>query len=231
MRLRFRTIPVGGVVLVLIGLLFLWPGEKPEQSQYETPASQRDDDRQGVQPEHRVARPLGSPGVAATRELLVAPQPQADAPATALGAGDESDLPVAAALDQETGWPYATRMRAEQALYESLNQPRMLQAAYMDQFACSDGKCRFELGLLEPMTGGNARVVSDFMNDLDNRLLTDENTAGVQVYLERFRPATDGTGLAIMIIDARGEDQAAVTINEETGAVTIGFPRRRVGDD
>lgn len=134
-------------------------------------------------------------------------------------------------LDHETGWPHATRMRAEQALYEALDQPKVRGAAYMDQFTCGEGKCRFELGLVQPLSGGNAHIASDFMADLDGRLLAHEASSAVQVYLESFSPRADGTGLSILTIDSRSESPASVTVNAETGEATIQFPARPGGDD
>lgn len=231
MGFRSKWMLVGGLVAVATAITVLVVAIRPGDPAQEQRDGQIDRDTLVQVPES--GRPDSADDRVANDAHMLLP---GQGVATDDGTASVDHLPSTrpadtSGLDHETGWTYATRMRAEQALYESLNQPQMRQAAYMDQFACGEGRCRFELGLLEPMSGGNAHVVSDFMNDLDTRLLADENTAGVQVYLERFRPAADGTGLAIMTIDARGEDQATITIDEETGAVSIGFPRRRVGDD
>lgn len=216
------AVVIAAVAVIEISRQHVEPGhsfEKPGQDARSLPAEPEPSSSAGYPRVEEPKAPLAGGQLLAEESRAAMDPPAALLPADAL------------ALDPETGWSYSTRARVEQALYQALDTPEMRGAAYADQLSCGDGKCRFELGLVQPLSTGNAHVVSDFMNDLDTRFLADENTAGVQVYLERFRPATDGTGLAIMIIDARGEDQATVTINEETGAVTIGFPRRRVGDD
>jgi len=102
----------------------------------------------------------------------------------------------------------------------------MRGAAYVDQLACVEGRCRFELGLVQPLSAGNAHLVSDFMADLDARLLADSASSRVQVYLERFSPRTDGTGLAVLTIDSRAESPATLSIDDETGSTTVRFPER-----
>lgn len=150
--------------------------------------------------------------------------PDTDGGTSSTDRRDEPDSADSSGMDHETGWSYATRMRAEHALYETLNQPEIRQAAYMDKFACGDGKCRFELGLVQAR--GAASVVSDFMADFDARLLADDTSAGVQVYLERLGRGADGMGLAVLTIDSRSESSAKIEFNPDTQAPTISFPRR-----
>ncbi|NHA15748.1 hypothetical protein [Thioalkalivibrio sp. XN279] len=178
--------------------------------------------------------PAESPDVdaaTATAELRVLGESMAGSGATSFDRADEPDMQATAALDPETGWSYQTRARAEQALYQALDQPKVRGAAYMDQFSCSEGKCRFELGLVQPMSADTAHLVSDFMSDMDARLLADEASSGVQVHLESFRPRADGTGLSVLTIESRTESPAEVTINQETGEATILFPPRPAGDN
>ncbi len=229
----FRSIGVlvGGLVAVITAIavfgVTIQPGE---------PAQEQRDGQIGrdtlVQ-----ASESGGPQSAGAQVRVEPPMPlaaQEPAPAYGTKSADRLRSPhpaEASGLDHETGWPYATRMRAEQALYEALDQPQVRGAVYMNQLTCGEGKCRFELGLVQPLSGGNAHIVSDFMADLDGRLLAHEASSAVQVYLERFSPRADGTGLSILTIDSRSESPASVTVNAETGEATIQFPARPGGDD
>lgn len=229
----FRSIGVlvGGLVAVIAAIavfgVAIQPGE-PAQEQRDVQA-ERDISVQ--------ASESGRPQSANTRvaneaHMLLPGQGAATDDGTASADRLRSPhLAETSGLDHETGWPYATRVRAEQALYEALDQPKLRGAVYMDQLTCGEGKCRFELGLVQPMSGDNAHLVSDFIADLDARLLAHEASSAVQVYLERFSPRADGTGLSILTIDSRSESPASVTVNAETGEATIQFPARPGGDD
>lgn len=137
---------------------------------------------------------------------------------------ERRDKPDSSGMDPETGWSYATRLQTENALYEALDQPEIRQAAYMNQFACGDGKCRFELGLVQ--WRGAPNVVSDFMADFDARLRADETSADVQVYMERFGRGVDGMGLAVLTIGSRSESSVKIEFDPDKEFPTIVFPRR-----
>lgn len=231
MGFRSIWVLVGGLVAVVTAIAFLKVAIQPGGPAQEQRDKQVDRDTLVQVPES------GRPQSANTRvaneaHMLLPGQGAATDDGTASVDHLRSNHPAnESALDHETGWPYATRIRAEQSLYEALDQPQVRGAAYMDQLTCGEGKCRFELGLAQPLSGDNAHLVSDFMADLDARLLAHEATSDVQVYLEKFSPRADGTGLSILTIDSRSEAPARVTVNAETGEATIEFPARPDGDD
>lgn len=218
-----RSLALIAVILGLVGVgvVALWAGGESDRPQRVTPMPLLEKSN-SAEP-HSGQEPADSADV--PRE------PIAGAGATSFDRADEPDMQATAALDPETGWSYETRARAERALYQALDQPKVRGAAYMDQFSCSKGKCRFELGLVQPMSADTAHLVSDFMANLDARLLADEASSGVQVYLESFRPRADGTGLSILTIESRTKSPAKVTINQQTGEATILFPPRPGGDN
>jgi hypothetical protein len=214
------AVVIAVVAVVEISRQHVEPGhsfEKPGQDARSLPAEPEPSPSAGYPRVEEPKAPLAG-------EQLLAEESRAamDPPAALLPA----DAP---ALDPETGWPYSTRARVEQALYQALDTPGMRGAAFADQLSCGDGKCRFELGLVQPLSTGNAHLVSNFMADLDARLLADEASSGVQVYLERFSPRIDGTGAAVLSIDSRNESPVTITLDGATGESTIRFPERPDG--
>lgn len=219
----------GGLVVVVVAITLLEVSPHSGEAVQERGDVRPGQDARSSPAASDSSSSVGDPGV----EELQVPVAERDRVAHERGAALDPPRETAIAdpsgIDHETGWTYRTRMRAEQALYEALDTPEMRGAAYVDQLACGEGKCRFELALVQPLSSGNAQLVSDFMADLDARLLADSASSGVQVYLEKFSPRTDGTGLAVLIIDSRAKSPATISIDEETGSTTIRFPGRPDG--